>query len=154
MAVLAETMQVQRSKDAGIRESKLKSYHKPRTPRKVRKLHAISQIRKRIARGQKNKQIMESLDLPERTYFRYLAQAYDTDAKILQQDKAMLALEIMTLRDRLLGSYRRLLKTASDEQLRPRDRLAAEAGVCEVAIALAKLAFEGPIILKDYSDYL
>lgn len=98
---------------------------------------------------------MEALDLPERTYFRYLAQAYDADAKVLQQqDKAMLALETTTLRDRLLGSYRRLLKTASDEHLHPSDRLNAEVVACEVAIALAKLSFEDPIMLRDYGDYL
>jgi hypothetical protein len=33
-------------------------------------------------------------------------------------------------------------------------RIDAEAASCEVALAIVKLAFEGPIILKDFSAYL
>jgi hypothetical protein len=33
------------------------------------------------------------------------------------------------------------------------DRINAEACACEVALAITKLAFEGPIILKGFSAY-
>jgi hypothetical protein len=33
------------------------------------------------------------------------------------------------------------------------DRVNAEACACEVALAITKLTFEGPIILKDFSAY-
>ena len=38
---------------------------------------------------------------------------------------------------------------ASNEDISVKDRIDAEAAACEVALAIAKLAFEGPIILKD-----
>lgn len=64
-----------------------------------------------------------------------LKQAYEADeSSLMQRDKAMLALELSILHDRLTGSYARLLKTACNEQLRPRDRLAAGAGACKVGI--------------------
>ncbi|HET6808468.1 MAG TPA: hypothetical protein VFH28_05350 [Nitrososphaera sp.] len=33
-------------------------------------------------------------------------------------------------------------------------RIDAEAASCEVALAITKLAFEGPIVLKDFGAYL
>jgi hypothetical protein len=33
-------------------------------------------------------------------------------------------------------------------------RIDAEAASCEVALAITKLAFEGPIVLKDFGGYL
>jgi hypothetical protein len=46
-------------------------------------------------------------------------------------------------------AYRRLATMASDETISPRDRIEAEKAGCEVAIAIVKLQFERPIILKD-----
>jgi hypothetical protein len=34
------------------------------------------------------------------------------------------------------------------------DRINAEACACEVALAITKLTFEGPIVLKDFAHYL
>jgi len=33
-------------------------------------------------------------------------------------------------------------------------RIDAEAASCEVALAITKLAFEGPIVLRDFGAYL
>jgi hypothetical protein len=44
---------------------------------------------------------------------------------------------------------------ASNENIvAAKDRISAEAASCEVALAITKLAFEGPIVLKDFGAYL
>ena len=74
-----------------------------------------------------------------------------------EQDKNNLALELRVLHDRLTNAYRRLVLIASNEeedtyQLKI-DRINAEACACQVALAITKLTFEGPIILKGFSAY-
>jgi hypothetical protein len=74
-----------------------------------------------------------------------------------EQDKNNLALELRVLHDRLTNAYRRLVLIASNEeedtyQLKI-DKINAEACACEVALAITKLTFEGPIILKGFSAY-
>ena len=77
-----------------------------------------------------------------------------------EQDKNNLALELRGLHDRLTNAYRRLVLIASNEEeedISAKDRINAEAAAaCEVvALAITKLAFEGPpIILKGFSAYL
>jgi hypothetical protein len=43
---------------------------------------------------------------------------------------------------------------ASNENIAAKDRIDAEAASCEVALAIVKLAFEGPIVLKDFGAYI
>jgi hypothetical protein len=74
-----------------------------------------------------------------------------------EQDKNNLALELRVPHDRLTNAYRRLVLIASNEeedtyQLKI-DKINAEACACEVALAITKLTFEGPIILKGFSAY-
>jgi hypothetical protein len=40
---------------------------------------------------------------------------------------------------------------ASNENIAAKDRIDAEAASCEVAVAIVKLAFDGPIALKDFA---
>jgi hypothetical protein len=75
-----------------------------------------------------------------------------------EQDKNNLALELRVLHDRLTNAYRRLVLIASNEEEEDTyqlkiDRINAEACACEVALAITKLTFEGPIILKGFSTY-
>jgi hypothetical protein len=67
---------------------------------------------------------------------------------LLLQEQDNLALELRVLHDRLTGAYRRLVLIASNDNVSAKDRINAEACACEVALAITKLAFEGPIILK------
>ena len=62
-----------------------------------------------------------------------------------------LVLELRVLHDRLTDAYRRLVLIASNENVSARDRIDADAASCEVALAITKLMFEGPIILKGFS---
>ena len=98
---------------------------------------------------------MDTLGIPERSFYRYLSQAFEHDRQLMQeQDKDNLALELRVLHDRLTNAYRRLVLIASNENVSAKDRIDAEAASCEVALAITKLAFEGPIVLRDFVPYL
>jgi hypothetical protein len=51
------------------------------------------------------------------------------------------------------GAYRRLVLIASNDSVSAKDRINAEACAYEVTLAITKLTFEGPIILKGFSAY-
>jgi hypothetical protein len=108
-----------------------------------------------VARGRAYREIMDTLDIPERSFYRYLSQAFEHDKQLLQErDKNNLALELRVLHNRLTNAYRRLTLIASNESIVAKDRIDAQAASCEVALAITKLAFEGPIVLKDFAAYL
>jgi hypothetical protein len=71
-----------------------------------------------------------------------------------EQDKNNLVLELRVLHDKLINVYRRLVLIASNEDISAKDRISADAAACEVAVGIAKLTFEGPIIFKDFGVYL
>jgi hypothetical protein len=55
-----------------------------RTPVRIRRLNAMMKIRRMIGEGHhSHKQIMEVLGLPQRLFYRYLRQAYDSLRGIL-----------------------------------------------------------------------
>jgi hypothetical protein len=72
----------------------------------------------------------------------------------MEQERDNLALELGILHERPTSAYRRLVLIASNENNAAKDRIDAEAASCEVALAITKLTFEGPIILKGFSAYL
>jgi hypothetical protein len=83
-----------------------------------------------------------------------VAGVFEHDKLLMQeQEKDNLALELRILHERLTNAYRRLVLIASHENVSARDRIDVDAASCEVAVAIAKLAFEGPIILKDFGAY-
>jgi hypothetical protein len=73
---------------------------------------------------------------------------------VQEQDKNNLALELRILHDRLTSTYRRLVLIAGNENVSAKDRIDAEAASYEVALAITKLAFQGPIVLKNFAAYL
>jgi hypothetical protein len=132
-----------------------KSLQSKRTPAKIRRLRLITEIRHMVGNGRLYREIMDTLGIPERSFYRYLSQAFEHDRQLLaEQDKDKLALELSILHDRLTSTYRRLTLIASNENIAAKDRIDAEAASCEVALAITKLAFEGPIVLKDFAAYL
>jgi hypothetical protein len=130
-----------------------KSFHTKRTPAKIRRLHLIIEIRHMVGNGRSYREIMDTLGIPERSFYRYLSQAFEHDRQLLaEQDKDKLAPELSILHNRLTSAYRRLTLIASNENnIAAKYRIDAEAASCEVALAIVKLAFEGPIILKGFS---
>jgi hypothetical protein len=100
-----------------------------------------------VGNGRSYREIMDTLGIPERSFYRYLSQAFEHDSQLLQeQDKNNLALELRVPHDRLTNAYRRLVLIASNEDISAKDRISADAAACEVAVAITKLTFEGPII--------
>ena len=80
---------------------------------------------------------------------------FEHDRQLVQeQDKNNLALELRILHERLTSAYRRLVLIAGNENVSAKDRIDAEAASCEVGLAITKLAFEGPIVLKNFAAYL
>jgi hypothetical protein len=132
-----------------------KSFRSRRTTAKIRRMRLITEIRHMIGNGRSYREIMDTLGIPERSFYRYLSQAFEHDKLLMQeQEKDNLALELRILHERLTNAYRRLVLIASNENVSARDRIDADAASCEVAVAIAKLAFEGPIILKDFGAYM
>jgi hypothetical protein len=155
MAVKADT-NIQ--SEVKSRQSELRngtSLQSKRTPARIRRLRLITEIRHMVGHGRSYREIMDTLGIPERSFYRYLSQAFEHDRQLLaEQDKDKLALELSILHDRLTSAYRRLMLIASNEKIAAKDRIDAEAASCEVALAIVKLAFEGPIALKDFAHYL
>jgi hypothetical protein len=158
LAVLAVKTHADIVSDANSTQSELKngtSLQTKRTPAKIRRLHLIIEIRHMVGNGQSYREIMDTLGIPERTFYRYLSQAYEHDKQLLmEQERDNLALELGILHERLTSTYRRLVLIASNENVSAKDRIDAEAASCEVALAIVKLAFEGPIVLKNFAAYL
>jgi hypothetical protein len=119
-------------------------------PRKLRKQQAMASIRRLIADGYLHRDIMQQLKLPPRTYYRYLQEAYEHDSQLLrQQNNAdMLALEISLLTDRLKATFRTLDDIASSPKTTVRQKIAAENAKCKIAVAILRVQYEGPLIIR------
>ena len=94
--------------DAESRQSKLKngiSLQNKRTPAKIRRLHLIIEITRMVGHGRSYREIMDTLGIPERSFYRYLSQAFEHDRQLLaEQDKDKLALELSILHDGLTSA--------------------------------------------------
>jgi hypothetical protein len=155
MAVKADTNIQSDAKSIQSELKNDKSFHTKRTPARIRRLRLINEIRRMVGNGRSYREIMDTLGIPERTFYRYLSQAYEHDKQLLmEQERDNLALELGILHDRLTSTYRRLVLIAGNENVSAKDRIDAEAASCEVALAIVKLAFEGPIVLKNFAAYL
>jgi hypothetical protein len=158
LAVLAAKTNAAIISDAKSGQSELKndkSLQSKRTSAKIRRMRLIIEIRRMVGNGRSYREIMDTLGIPERSFYRYLSQAYEHDKQLLmEQERDNLALELGILHERLTSAYRRLTLIASNENIAAKDRIDAEAASCEVALAITKLAFEGPIIMKGFSAYL
>ncbi|HEY9406010.1 MAG TPA: hypothetical protein VIP53_01015 [Nitrososphaera sp.] len=64
-------------------------------PARIRRLRLITEIGRMVGQGRSYREIMDTLGIPERSFYRYLSQAYEHDRQLLQeQDKNNLALEL------------------------------------------------------------
>jgi hypothetical protein len=156
MAVKADT-NIQ--SEVKSRQSELKngtSLQTTRTPARIRRLRLIIEIRRMVGNGRSYREIMDTLGIPERSFYRYLSQAFEHDRQLLaEQDKDKLALELSILHDRLTMHISAVVTlVANNENIAAKYRIDAEAASCEVALAITKLAFEGPIVLKELSAHL
>jgi DNA-binding CsgD family transcriptional regulator len=115
----------------------------------------LRKIRLLLAEGYTNKEIIETLQLEERTFYRYMARIYAQDkAYFEKQDNESIATEMRLAKERMLKSLRRYDSIAADESLSADERMVAERNRIEVVIHLAKIEVEGPRILHDTSRRL
>jgi hypothetical protein len=113
-------------------------------PSKMQLAATLRKIRHLLAEGYANKEIIETLQLEERTFYRYMARIYEQDkAYFEKQDNESIATEMRLAKERTLKSLRRLDAIAADESLSAAERLAAERYRNDVVILLAKIEITG-----------
>lgn len=122
------------------------------TPSKVRKQKYMVEIRRLIAEGYSHNEIMGKLKLAQRTYFRYLSEAFEHDWHLLKQendDAAMLALEILKLKEIFREAQRILLQIINSPKTPVRHKIKACDALCRTAAAAdLQLTYQGPLIMK------
>jgi DNA-binding CsgD family transcriptional regulator len=124
--------------------------NRSKRPSKIQLAATLRKIRLFLAEGYINKEIIETLQLEERTFYRYMARIYQQDkAYFEQQDNESIATEIRLAKERTLKPLRRLDAMAADEDLSPADRMEAERYRNDVVILLDKIEVEGPRIVHD-----
>jgi hypothetical protein len=128
---------------------------KGKRPSKIHLAATLRKIRHLLAEGYTNKEIIEILQLEERTFYRYMKRIYAQDkAYFEKQDNESIATEIRLAKERTLKSLRRLDAMAADETLSAGERLEAERYRNDVVILLAKIETEGPRIVHVTSRRL
>jgi predicted Mrr-cat superfamily restriction endonuclease len=132
------------------------SIKRSKKPSRIQLAATLRKIRHLLAEGHTNKEIIEMMQLEERTFYRYMSRIYEQDkAYFEQQDNESMATEMMRLaKESTLKSLRRLDAMAADENLSAAERLEAEIYRNDVVIILAKIETEGPRIVHDTSRRL
>ncbi len=124
--------------------------NRSKRPSKIELAATLRKIRHLLAEGYTNREIIETLQLEERTFYRYMRRIYEQDkAYFEKQDNESIATEIRLAKERTLKSLRRLDAMAADESLSAAERLEAERYRNDVVILLAKIETEGPRIVHD-----
>jgi DNA-binding CsgD family transcriptional regulator len=119
-------------------------------PSKIELAATLREIRHLLAEGYTNREIIETLQLEERTFYRYMARIYEQDkAYFEKQDNEAIATEIRLAKERTLKSLRRYDAIAADESLSAVERMEAERLRGDIVIALVKIEIEGPRIVYD-----
>jgi hypothetical protein len=129
--------------------------NKSKRPSKIQLAATLRKIRHLLADGYTNKEIIETLQLEERTFYRYMKRIYAQDkAYFEQQDNESIATEIRLAKERTLKSLRRYDAIAADENLSAAERMEAERCRGDIVITLAKIELEGPRIMYETSRRL
>lgn len=112
----------------------------------------LNNLRRLIAAGATASDIRDTLNLTTPQYEKYLKRLADQDRRILEQDEKArdsMYVELTALKDRLLGTIRRCTTITNTMDIPPSVRLEAEKIICEASLAVAKLSFEGPAIIRE-----
>jgi DNA-binding CsgD family transcriptional regulator len=130
--------------------------NRSKRPSEIQLAATLRKIRHLLAEGHTNKEIIEMMQLEERSFYRYMSRICEQDkAYFEQQDNESMATEMMRLaKESTLKSLRRLDAMAADENLSAAERLEAEIYRNDVVIILAKIETEGPRIVHDTSRRL
>jgi DNA-binding CsgD family transcriptional regulator len=129
--------------------------NRSKRPSKIERATTLRKIRHLLAEGYPNREIIETLQLEERTFYRYMKRIYEQDKVYFEkQDNEAIATEIRLAKERTLKSLRRFDGMAADENLSPLDRMEAEKCRVDIVVHLAKIEVEGPRIVHDTSRRL
>ncbi|MGH9926270.1 MAG: hypothetical protein ACREAS_10365 [Nitrososphaera sp.] len=124
--------------------------NRSKKPSKIQLAATLRKIRHLLAEGYTNREIIEVLQLEERTFYRYMARIYEQDkAYFEKQDNEAIATEVRLAKERTLKSLRRYDAIAADESLSAAERMEAERCRGDIVIALVKIEIEGPRIVHD-----
>jgi DNA-binding CsgD family transcriptional regulator len=138
------------AKSAKVPDSSTTNISKNKRPSKIQLAATLRKIRHLLAEGYTNKEIIETMQLEERTFYRYMARIYEQDeAYFEQQDNESIATEIRLAKERMFKSLRRFDSIAADGTLSAYERMEAERNRIEVVIHLTKIEVEGPRIVHD-----
>jgi DNA-binding CsgD family transcriptional regulator len=129
--------------------------NRSKRPSKIELAATLRKLRHLLAEGYTNKEIIEMLQLEERTFYRYMKRIYAQDkAYFEKQDNESIATEIRLAKERTLKSLRRYDAIAADERLSAVERMEAERLRGDIVIALVKIELEGPRIMYETSRRL
>jgi hypothetical protein len=124
------------------------------TTKKIRKTREqltlkLTSIRNMMLDGATNTKIMSTLNMPQRTFYRYMDKIYQEDRiELAKKNKQTLATHILFLRERLMQSIRNCQDIALDPKVSAKDRIQAERLKLETSIAIVKLEVEGTTITQ------
>jgi hypothetical protein len=92
------------------------------------------------------------LNLPQRTFDRYMTKIYENDRVLFEeQRKHMLTTEISVFRERILGDYRYFLSMSENQAIKADVRLHARRCAVDLSLGLVRLELEAPrIILEEF----
>jgi hypothetical protein len=121
---------------------------KPTLNNKLRKLECMLEIRRMIVEGNSHAEIQSKLNLPKRTYFRYLNATYDKDRQILSKVNEN---EVMTqaaiLRDRYTDIYQTLDEISKDRTIHAEQRISACITRAQVSKNITRIYTEAPTFI-------
>src|SRR6266487_1129965 len=118
-------------------------------------IYKLSEIRRQMLDGSTNFEIMSNLNIPERTFYRYMRKIYEEDkSELAKENNKTLVTHTFLHRDRLLYTLQNCSSIATDTKYSVKDRIEAERLKVDVSLELLKLASEGPMIaqIKHYKD--
>jgi hypothetical protein len=121
---------------------------------KPKKLAAMREIRRLVIAGTSHQDIQRQLGLSERSYYRYLQDCFKEDRERLAQ--SITTDEILTqtaiAEARLTDMFRNLREIATNKDIEPSDRIAAETTAGEVSAVIHRLWTEAPTAAINHAN--
>jgi hypothetical protein len=148
-------VEAENDNDSAINQSQTTTTKKIRNTREQLTLK-LSSIRSMMLDGATNTKIMSALNIPQRTFYRYMDKIYQEDRiELAKKNKETLATHILFLRERMLQSIWNCQNIALDPKVSAKDRIGAERLKLETSIAIAKLEVEETTITQanQYDGY-
>ncbi len=109
----------------------------------------LCSIRSMMLDGATNTTIMATLNIPKRTFYRYMDKIYQEDrVELAKKNTETLATHILFLRERLMQSIKNCQNMALDPAISAKERIEAERLKIDASVAIARLEAEGTTITQ------